>query len=102
MNSLSYRLPQVGQICKKYNVPHIVNNAYGVQSTKCMHFIQEVGQCTPAVCKNRRGKSLSGERSGSFVAALFMGLNGLVVINFALWLSIALVVNVPGKKAGSS
>ena len=37
-----HRLVEVGQICKKYNVPHLVNNAYGVQSTKCMHIIQEV------------------------------------------------------------
>ena len=37
-----YRLCEVGQICKKYDVPHIVNNAYGVQSTKCMHIIEEV------------------------------------------------------------
>ena len=51
-NKLSSRLPQVGQICKRYNVPHIVNNAYGVQSTKCMHFIQEVGQCTVTVASS--------------------------------------------------
>ena len=35
------RLPEVGQLCQKYGVPHIVNNAYGVQSSKCMHLIQE-------------------------------------------------------------
>lgn len=29
-------------MCAKYNIPHIVNNAYGVQSSKCMHLIQQV------------------------------------------------------------
>ena len=29
-------------ICKENNIPHVVNNAYGVQSTKCMHLIQQV------------------------------------------------------------
>ncbi|ETE57347.1 O-phosphoseryl-tRNA(Sec) selenium transferase, partial [Ophiophagus hannah] len=28
-------------MCAKYNIPHIVNNAYGVQSSKCMHLIQQ-------------------------------------------------------------
>ena len=90
-NDLSSRLPQVGQICKRYNVPHIVNNAYGVQSTKCMHFIQEVGQCTVTVAsspglphlqfliaysmQNWRGKTweiLLAERSASLVHRLFL------------------------------
>ena len=34
-------LPDVGKLCKQYNVPHIVNNAYGLQSTKCAHLISE-------------------------------------------------------------
>lgn len=25
-------------------MPHIVNNAYGVQSSKCMHLLQEAGR----------------------------------------------------------
>lgn len=40
--SYSFRLPEVGGLCKKYDIPHIVNNAYGVQSSKCMHVIEEV------------------------------------------------------------
>ena len=83
MNSLSCRLPQVGQICKRYNVPHIVNNAYGVQSTKCMHFIQEVGQCTSAVCKKWRGKILSGGEVWFICSSLVHGDESayVVVIN---------------------
>ena len=34
-------LPEVGKICREFDIPHIVNNAYGVQSSKCMHLIQE-------------------------------------------------------------
>lgn len=31
-------------MCTKYDVPHIVNNAYGVQASKCMHLIQQVSK----------------------------------------------------------
>ena len=39
------RLSEVAEMCKRYNIPHIVNNAYGVQSSKCMHVIEEVREC---------------------------------------------------------
>ena len=29
-------------ICKDFDVPHLVNNAYGVQASKCMHLLQQV------------------------------------------------------------
>lgn len=35
-------------MCAKYEVPHIVNNAYGVQASKCMHLIQQVRDQTQA------------------------------------------------------
>uniref|UniRef100_A0A0F7Z8A7 O-phosphoseryl-tRNA(Sec) selenium transferase n=1 Tax=Crotalus adamanteus TaxID=8729 RepID=A0A0F7Z8A7_CROAD len=35
------RLEELAEICTKYGIPHIVNNAYGVQSSKCMHLIQQ-------------------------------------------------------------
>ncbi|XP_061619799.1 O-phosphoseryl-tRNA(Sec) selenium transferase isoform X1 [Phyllopteryx taeniolatus] len=35
------RLEELAVLCAKYDLPHIVNNAYGVQSSKCMHLIQE-------------------------------------------------------------
>uniref|UniRef100_A0A2K6GTI3 O-phosphoseryl-tRNA(Sec) selenium transferase n=2 Tax=Propithecus coquereli TaxID=379532 RepID=A0A2K6GTI3_PROCO len=35
------RLEELAVICANYDVPHIVNNAYGVQSSKCMHLIQQ-------------------------------------------------------------
>lgn len=39
---LLYRLEELAVMCAKYSIPHIVNNAYGVQSSKCMHLIQQV------------------------------------------------------------
>lgn len=36
------RLEELATMCAKYDVPHIVNNAYGVQASKCMHLIQQV------------------------------------------------------------
>ncbi|XP_075714958.1 O-phosphoseryl-tRNA(Sec) selenium transferase [Rhinoderma darwinii] len=35
------RLEELAEVCAKYDIPHIVNNAYGVQSSKCMHLIQQ-------------------------------------------------------------
>ncbi|KAF7664788.1 hypothetical protein LDENG_00165790 [Lucifuga dentata] len=35
------RLEELATMCAKYDIPHIVNNAYGVQSSKCMHLIQQ-------------------------------------------------------------
>ena len=40
-----FRLPEVAKLCKILDVPHLVNNAYGVQSTKCMHSIQQASGC---------------------------------------------------------
>ena len=42
------RLEEVAKLCKEQNVPHIVNNAYGVQSSKCMHLIQQVNSSSTA------------------------------------------------------
>lgn len=35
------RLEELSSLCRKHDIPHIVNNAYGVQSSKCMHLIQQ-------------------------------------------------------------
>ncbi|XP_045853468.1 O-phosphoseryl-tRNA(Sec) selenium transferase isoform X1 [Meles meles] len=35
------RVEELALICANYGIPHIVNNAYGVQSSKCMHLIQQ-------------------------------------------------------------
>ena len=34
-------LVQIGAICKEYNVHHVVNNAYGVQSSRSVHLLNE-------------------------------------------------------------
>ncbi|XP_068709324.1 O-phosphoseryl-tRNA(Sec) selenium transferase-like isoform X2 [Montipora foliosa] len=38
------RLEEVAKLCKEQVVPHVVNNAYGVQSSKCMHLIQQAAR----------------------------------------------------------
>nr|XP_048317582.1 O-phosphoseryl-tRNA(Sec) selenium transferase isoform X1 [Myodes glareolus] len=35
------RLEDLAVICANYGIPHVVNNAYGLQSSKCMHLIQQ-------------------------------------------------------------
>ncbi|KAF7994293.1 hypothetical protein HCN44_003383 [Aphidius gifuensis] len=34
----------IAVLCTQYNIPHVVNNAYGLQSTRCMHLIQEASR----------------------------------------------------------
>ena len=34
-------LEEVAKICQRYDIPHLVNNAYGLQSSKCMHLIEQ-------------------------------------------------------------
>eukprot|EP00794_Sanderia_malayensis_P005585 gene5585-6274_t len=35
------KLEEIAVLCKEHEVPHIVNNAYGIQSSKCMHLIEQ-------------------------------------------------------------
>ncbi|ESN99143.1 hypothetical protein HELRODRAFT_107172 [Helobdella robusta] len=35
------RLEEVAALCKERNIPHLVNNAYGLQSSKLTHLIQQ-------------------------------------------------------------
>lgn len=32
---------ELGKLCDKFNIPHLVNNAYGLQSTYCAHQIEQ-------------------------------------------------------------
>nr|XP_002120570.1 O-phosphoseryl-tRNA(Sec) selenium transferase [Ciona intestinalis] len=38
------RLEEISLICKEHDIPHIVNNAYGLQSSKCMHLLQQASR----------------------------------------------------------
>ncbi|XP_041368316.1 O-phosphoseryl-tRNA(Sec) selenium transferase-like [Gigantopelta aegis] len=35
---------EIAVVCKHYAVPHVINNAYGIQSTKCTHIIQQASR----------------------------------------------------------
>ncbi|BES90072.1 Soluble liver antigen/liver pancreas antigen (SHypothetical protein/LP autoantigen) [Nesidiocoris tenuis] len=37
-------LEQIAALCSRYNIPHLVNNAYGLQSSRLMHLIQEAAK----------------------------------------------------------
>lgn len=37
-------LREIASICQRHDIPHVVNNAYGVQSSKCMHIIEEASR----------------------------------------------------------
>ncbi|XP_033756838.1 O-phosphoseryl-tRNA(Sec) selenium transferase-like [Pecten maximus] len=38
------RLEEIGEICKVNDIPHLINNAYGLQCTKCTHLIQQAAR----------------------------------------------------------
>ncbi|KAL8583987.1 hypothetical protein ACOMHN_048594 [Nucella lapillus] len=38
------KLEEVGTICKSRDIPHLINNAYGLQSSKCTHLIQQTAR----------------------------------------------------------
>ncbi|CAK8692903.1 unnamed protein product [Clavelina lepadiformis] len=38
------KLEEIAQICKDKEIPHIVNNAYGVQLSKCMHLLNQASK----------------------------------------------------------
>ncbi|XP_064602411.1 LOW QUALITY PROTEIN: O-phosphoseryl-tRNA(Sec) selenium transferase-like [Liolophura sinensis] len=37
-------LEEIGSLCQKYSIPHLVNNAYGVQASKCTHLLQQAAR----------------------------------------------------------
>ena len=38
------RLEELAALCRDHSIPHVINNAYGVQSSKCMHEIQQASR----------------------------------------------------------
>jgi len=38
------RIVELAKICALHGIPHIINNAYGIQSTKCLHLISEAAR----------------------------------------------------------
>jgi len=37
-------LPEIAKMCKETDIPHVANNAYGVQSSKCCYLIDEAAR----------------------------------------------------------
>ncbi|XP_047128786.1 O-phosphoseryl-tRNA(Sec) selenium transferase isoform X1 [Hydra vulgaris] len=69
------RLEEVAIICKKLSVVHIVNNAYGVQSSKCMHLIQQANRVGRVdVFVQSTDKNFMVPVGGAIVAAFDMNL----------------------------
>ena len=41
---VSDSLEPVAVLCQRFNIPHLINKAYGLQSSRCMHLIQEAAR----------------------------------------------------------
>lgn len=35
------KVDEIAQLCQAHSIAHVINNAYGVQSSKCMHLVNE-------------------------------------------------------------
>ncbi|OQS06834.1 o-phosphoseryl-tRNA(Sec) selenium transferase-like [Thraustotheca clavata] len=52
------RVEEIAQICAKYDIGHVINNAYGLQSSKCAHIVNQafrrgrVDACVQSTDKN--------------------------------------------------
>ena len=82
-------VPAVAEICGKLGVPHLVNNAYGVQSSKCMHIIEE------------SGKAEKGRRVDAFVQStdknLMVPVGGSIISGYDSEFVRDISRNYPGK-----
>lgn len=83
-------LEQVAVLCSRYNIPHLVNNAYGLQSTRLMHLIQEAA---------RKG------RVDAFVQStdknFLVPVGGAVISGFEKSLLERIAKNYPGRASAS-
>ncbi|XP_014788581.1 O-phosphoseryl-tRNA(Sec) selenium transferase [Octopus bimaculoides] len=38
------KLEEIAKLCKENNIPHLVNNAYGIQASKCTHLLEQAAR----------------------------------------------------------
>nr|CDS23674.1 o phosphoseryl tRNASec selenium [Echinococcus granulosus] len=111
------RLPAITRLCKVWGVPHLVNNAYGVQSKRCMRLIEsawaEARQ--PAVCKQTEGEERDVGGGGNvddltpldliYVQStdknLMVPVGGAVIAGFSKSLLQEIAESYPGRASGS-
>lgn len=86
-------VPAVAEICHKMGMPHVVNNAYGLQSTKCMHILEEAG---------RRER---GRRVDAFVQStdknLMVPVGGSIIAGFDLDFVRRVAQSYPGRASSN-
>lgn len=62
------RLEEIGEICKSQDIPHVVNNAYGLQCSKCTHLIQQASRSRLDVFVQSTDKNFMVPVGGSIIA----------------------------------
>jgi len=86
-------VPAVAEICGRLQIPHLVNNAYGVQSSKCMHIIEEAG------------KAEKGRRVDAFVQStdknLMVPVGGSVISGYDSEFVRSISRNYPGRASSA-
>ncbi|XP_062612832.1 O-phosphoseryl-tRNA(Sec) selenium transferase-like [Saccostrea cucullata] len=62
------KLEEVGEICKTQDIPHVVNNAYGLQCSKCTHLIQQASRSRVDIFVQSTDKNFMVPVGGSIIA----------------------------------
>lgn len=86
-------VPAVAEICHNLGIPHVVNNAYGVQSSKCMHILEESGKRE----KNRRVDAFVQSTDKN----LMVPVGGSIIAGFDTDFVRKVAQNYPGRASSS-
>ncbi|VDN97290.1 unnamed protein product [Rodentolepis nana] len=100
------RLPAITRLCRKYgNIPHLVNNAYGVQSKRCMGLIE----CAWTEVKSTHSEGNSTQSPSPPLDLLYVQstdknlmipVGGAIIAGFSKDLIKEIAESYPGKCAG--
>nr|CDS28762.1 o phosphoseryl tRNA(Sec) selenium [Hymenolepis microstoma] len=100
------RLSAITRLCKKYgNIPHLVNNAYGVQSKRCMGLIE----CAWTEAKSTQSEGNSTQSSPpldllyvqSTDKNLMVPVGGAIIAGFSKDLIKEIAESYPGRASGT-
>ncbi|VUZ41744.1 unnamed protein product [Hymenolepis diminuta] len=100
------RLPAITRLCRKYgNIPHLINNAYGVQSKRCMGLVE----CAWAEAKSTESKENSTQSSPpldllyvqSTDKNLMVPVGGAIIAGFSKNLIKEIAESYPGRASGT-
>ena len=77
------RIIDIAKLCKTLNLPHMINNAYGLMSTRCCQYITQAQRRGRVDCAiSSTDKNFMVPVGGSLVAAFSKDLTNLIAANY--------------------